>query len=395
VGQSFRLTGFWNGGALVMAANHSQGRRAFTLVELLVVIAIIGILVALLLPAIQAAREAARRTQCKNNLHNVALSVHNFFNSYKFFPTGGTISGPTIENYLRDRFTGAYPFNLKGPPNGPLEMGLGWMYQILPYLEEGTIKESIITTAQLRKLAIPLYNCPSRRGATFDPNTECALIDYAATAAGPSGTELGSFGDTFANYANATTFESTNEGEAYWGCKGCSDTTWNNLTTLETLMTTGSKRDKPVFRGVIQRGDWLVGNSAATTRHIGYMVKMTDSKIQDGTSKTLLISEKWVHSTVYQGGGGSGDNLGWTDGWDFDQVRSTMVQPRADGTGNGPPVANDNHDLGNYALGSAHSGGINAAFADGSVTFLNYDIDLETLNRLGHRYDGEAITQAY
>src|SRR5215207_2173825 len=96
-------------------------RGGFTLVELLVVIAIIGILVALLLPAIQAAREAARRTQCKNNLKNIGLSIHNLFNSYKYFPTGGTIAGPSIEDYLRDRFVpGAYPFNLKGPPNGPL-----------------------------------------------------------------------------------------------------------------------------------------------------------------------------------------------------------------------------------------------------------------------------------
>jgi prepilin-type N-terminal cleavage/methylation domain-containing protein/prepilin-type processing-associated H-X9-DG protein len=387
------LIGFWNGGALVMAANYSQGRRAFTLVELLVVIAIIGILVALLLPAIQAAREAARRTQCKNNLHNIGLSIHNFYNSYKLFPTGGTISGPGIENYLRDRFTGAFPFNLKGPPNGPLEQGLGWMYQILPYLEEGTIKESIITSAQLQKLGIPLYNCPSRRGITFDPNTGRALIDYAATAAGPSSTELSSFSDTFANYTSPSTFQTSNEGEAYWGCKGCSDINWNDLTKLEALLGSVNKRDKPVFRGVIQRGDWYVTNTAG--RHIGYMVKMTDTKIQDGTSKTLLISEKWVHSTVTLGGGGSGDDLGWTDGWDFDQIRSTMVQPRADGTGNGPPAANDNHDLGNYALGSAHAGGINAAFADGSVTFLNYDVDLETLNRLGHRSDGEGITQTY
>ena len=69
-------------------------RGAFTLVELLVVIAIIGILVALLLPAIQAAREAARRTQCRNNLKNIGLAIHNFHDTYKMFPTGGTITKP-------------------------------------------------------------------------------------------------------------------------------------------------------------------------------------------------------------------------------------------------------------------------------------------------------------
>ncbi len=77
-----------------MADKQLRGKRGFTLVELLVVIAIIGILVALLLPAIQAAHEAARRTQCKNNLKNIGLSIHNIYGAMKYFPTGGTISNP-------------------------------------------------------------------------------------------------------------------------------------------------------------------------------------------------------------------------------------------------------------------------------------------------------------
>src|SRR4051812_6111677 len=118
-----------------MADKQLRGKRGFTLVELLVVIAIIGILVALLLPAIQAAREAARRTQCKNNLKNIGLSVLNLYNSYKYFPTGGTQPNPDIASFLRDTPT-ASVFLRKGPANGPLEQGLGWMYQILPFLEE-------------------------------------------------------------------------------------------------------------------------------------------------------------------------------------------------------------------------------------------------------------------
>src|SRR5688500_15583906 len=95
-------------------------RNGFTLVELLVVIAIIGILVALVLPAIQAARAAARRTQCKNNVKQIAVACLNFESTHKTFPTGG------------------WSWRWMGDPDkgyGPQQPG-GWIYQAAPYLEE-------------------------------------------------------------------------------------------------------------------------------------------------------------------------------------------------------------------------------------------------------------------
>src|SRR4051794_18126873 len=89
----------------------------FTLVELLVVIAIIGILVALLLPAIQAAREAARRSQCMNNLKQIMLSIHNFVSAKQVFPGGGIAPWPRIQDYLT---------SANGQPYGPDKQGLSW-----------------------------------------------------------------------------------------------------------------------------------------------------------------------------------------------------------------------------------------------------------------------------
>src|SRR5262245_10589113 len=133
---------------------HLRKRTAFTLVELLVVIAIIGILVALLLPAIQAARAAAQRTQCQNNLKNISLAVLNYESSKKTLPPGS--------------------LNAKGAS----QSGLAWTVQILPYVEESTVSEQAIerykTTGdlyvddgenglvnRLNGLLLPMYLCPS------------------------------------------------------------------------------------------------------------------------------------------------------------------------------------------------------------------------------------------
>jgi prepilin-type N-terminal cleavage/methylation domain-containing protein/prepilin-type processing-associated H-X9-DG protein len=368
-----------------MAGNQKRIRRGFTLVELLVVIAIIGILVALLLPAIQAAREAARRSQCRNNLKNIGLSIHNFVDTYKFFPTGGTQPNPNIQAYLKDSYTQPNPQLRKGPPNGPLEQGLGWMYQILPYLEEGAVL-NLVQQTDLQKVPVQLYNCPSRRGVTFNESTLISLVDYAATVAGPVRSEIG---DTeFDKYLNDSPpnypFFVSKQADVFWGLRGSTDqNAGRGVNDLDGK--------NPVFRGIIQRSDWVT--LPVPGKHLGFMIKMTFAKIPDGTSKTLLAGDKWVHYT--QTGGAVGvpaEDRGWADGWDFGVLRSTLVRPQNDSDG---MAVSDHAQIGNYPLGSAHPGGINIVFADGSVSGIGFDIDLETLNRLGHRSDGETITQSF
>ena len=147
---------------------------AFTLVELLVVIAIIGILIALLLPAIQAAREAARRIQCKDNLKNIGLACQNHADTHKVFPTGGAGFGDRLECYVQN-----------GKPFGPDKQGWSWAYQLLPYLEEGSL-HGLVKTEQVQSTPVPLYNCPSRRGPTLYNNPSqfgtAYLMDYAGAA---------------------------------------------------------------------------------------------------------------------------------------------------------------------------------------------------------------------
>lgn len=125
-------------------------RRAFTLVELLVVIAIIGILVALLLPAVQAAREAARRTQCSNNMKQIGVALHNFHGAFAKLPAGYTSTSTAIN----------------GEGQGP---GWGWGAYVLPYLELGNVHQQIDFMKdildprhkQVIATSLPAFLCPS------------------------------------------------------------------------------------------------------------------------------------------------------------------------------------------------------------------------------------------
>jgi prepilin-type N-terminal cleavage/methylation domain-containing protein len=138
-------------------------RTAFTLVELLVVIAIIGILVALLLPAIQAARESARRTQCGNNLKQLGLATQMYHDVNRVFPKGGKNHVNCCNSSVRDYWT--------------------WTFYILPYMEQSNV--ALLSDAKVYATAIPEHYCPSRRRPTLYSGT--ARIDYA----GSSGTSVG------------------------------------------------------------------------------------------------------------------------------------------------------------------------------------------------------------
>lgn len=165
-------------GAVQRGDRPRHARPGFTLVELLVVIAIIGMLVSMLLPAVQAAREAARRSECANNLKQLALAFHNHHDSHRFFPSGG--------------------WDWDAPPtyqgNNPVvgaDQKAGWGFQVLPYIEASNTSDAGALAAV--GTVNPVFFCPTRRSPqtvvltdNYNPpltgtTVTHALCDYAAS----------------------------------------------------------------------------------------------------------------------------------------------------------------------------------------------------------------------
>lgn len=307
----------------------SKKSPGFTLVELLVVIAIIGILVALLLPAIQAAREAARRTQCMNHLKQIGVACHNHHDTYRFFPTGGyhwsyAPEFQPVSNTATD------------PPGQPLippKQRAGWAYQILPFLEEEIVYmgngAATYDEAQIETMTTPIstYFCPSRR-----PPQVFVGNSWYPTNLAPAG----SYGHAMIDYAGS------------------------NINNNGVIVQTNSNQT------------WANGAPIST------------ASILDGTSNTMVVGEKRMN-IARLGNFQSDDNEGYSSGWDHDVMRYTDRSPRPDHLDN--PVGGD----GNQRFGSSHPGGFLAVFADGAVHFISYDVDLTNFHHMGVRNDGEPV----
>ena len=309
---------------------------AFTLVELLVVIAIIGILVALLLPAIQAAREASRRTQCANQLKQMGVALQNHHDTRKSFPTGGTVPWSVYNQFGDIQPVPSAGNNSEQQAGG---VGPGWLYQILPFMEQRQLWETT-NWANIKATLVPAYFCPSRRAGTMY-NAQNFLNDYAGSTPASS--------------------------------PGSWDQFWYGQTWSVPDASQGP------YKGLITRS--------------GYDRRSTYASVTDGTSNTIAIGEKMLRVINYSAGDWH-DDSGWSDGWDPDIMRSTGWVPFPD-----QPIAAaatqganapDNFDVG-YHFGSAHAAGAAFVFGDGSVKMLSYTIDPTVFNNLGNREDGNPI----
>jgi prepilin-type N-terminal cleavage/methylation domain-containing protein len=304
--------------------------RAFTLIELLVVIAIIGLLMALLLPAIQRVREASNRMRCGNNLSQIAIAFHNHHNDFGYFPTGGASinddPGTTANFTLPRTFIGGQP------ATGP-NQAWGWAYQILPYIEQRDLWLNP-NDATVRQTPIPLYFCPSRRRPGVDVNG-IAQIDYAGN------------------------------GGAFEGQSGLFAPGWGAVVIRHAsgAIVTRTPSESPPFERVVT----------------------LDSGFPDGTSNTFLAGEKYVRRTQYQRGPHE-DRDSFAAGFVCDTVRwarapnQNLPQPLVDDTGDAP-----------RRFGSAHVARVNFVFVDRSVRALSYRIDMTIFYLLAVKEDGQQI----
>jgi prepilin-type N-terminal cleavage/methylation domain-containing protein/prepilin-type processing-associated H-X9-DG protein len=332
----------------------SPRARAFTLVELLVVIAIIGVLVALLLPAIQAARESARRTQCSNNLHQIGIGMINFHDSKKHFPAGEW-----------------------KPAGVPTSGGLAWSAWFLPYIEQQNVHNLMDFKADMRK---PPNWQPDLTGLT---NT--VIPTYLCPSAASHQTRRDIDAGRLTDFNNNGAFDvGTGEGLAaidYIGISGPAQSTINHVTNM-------AYDDN---RGVLLNLD--SGPPCFGTPSDCFAKTISIRNITDGTSHTMIVGECSGRGVADSNGDlAGGESFNELDGaWaSKSNVGKIKLDPAIHNLSaiNPPPAVNWREE----ELFSDHPGGAHVLMCDGSVHFLSEDTEARVYFALASR-DGEEVVE--
>jgi len=354
-------------------------RKAFTLVELLVVIAIIGMLIALLLPAVQAAREAARRMQCSNNLKQLALSTHTHYSALNELPPIGKHNSDSTNT---QDFTDLSAFQNNGHR-------ISWLVWIMPFIEQTAAYDNILSTAKKDSKG-EIRDKPYDNIEAFRAKFAGRLCPSDSRAREEPSDNVG-----FANYR-------VNLGDWAIGWRDC--------------YVLGSPKNRDQTRPIGPRGPW--------TREVGCSFGM----IGDGTSNTFLLGVRLISSgrataqiledivgpagsnnivapvnchATYDSGTKAikaahptGGWLGrlWTDGQSGNSAFTAIMAPNSPacnssvgmtGSGTVQNGATRDGEPMLLTLSSYHTGGANVALADGAVRFLPDTINAGNLNHLG------------
>jgi prepilin-type N-terminal cleavage/methylation domain-containing protein/prepilin-type processing-associated H-X9-DG protein len=336
---------------------HAKQRRVrgFTLVELLVVIAIIGILIALLLPAIQAAREAARRMHCANNLKQLGLGCLNHVDAQKHYPTGGMFYNSMVDP--------DYGF-------GSMQCG-SWTSTILPFMDYRQVWNMAkgltggkngakgLALRAMAKTPISVMNCPTRR-ASGNYKLPASMGTFVANNAAD-------------NLANDCTYT-----RGDYACNQSVDLVSFNKVGGALYQSATFPRPSP------DPQVWLVDKGVVFHGPIYQHSAVKISQIIDGTSHTIMLGEKYLIADHYL------DGVSWTDienlfvGFDDDYSKTT------DQTIPGAEYRRDAHNYDQFwAFGSAHASGANFVFCDGSVHTIDYEIEPLVYRSIGFRDDSK------
>lgn len=311
-----------------------RARAGFTLTELLVVISIIALLTALILPAVQAAREASRRTQCQSNLRQLGLAASQHETVHGFIPSNG------------------WGYLWIGDPDrgmGRTQPG-GWIWTLLPYLDRrdlwdwsgaqtGVARRLALTEVQRKSLQV--LTCPSRHGIGLAP---CKPVLFPRNA--DWSPEV------------ATTDYAANEGDF--------------ITDTDAGPATLSEGDGRAF-------PWKDVSKATGVCFLRSEVRI--QLIRDGLSQTYLFGEKYVSTSGGPDGFDPGNDQSAYSGVDLDLNRWTIAPPLRDGT-----------ELETRRFGSAHPSTCHFAFCDGSVRPIGFGVDREIHRRLGTRAEGLPVS---
>lgn len=335
-------------------------RRAFSLVELLVVITIIGLLVAMLLPAVQAARESARRMQCQNNLKQLGLALHNYAAQHGAFPPGAIFSRIVNGRTYQQSGTADYDPWPEQTSTATNMHGTSWMLAVLPFIEQNALydqwdfKKSVLGNQAAAATDIAAFYCPTRRSGVRRADQRIMFPKLTP-------------GDSYIGW--------TAGGNDYVACIGAQNPFVNPTTSNPRRMFCG-----PTYVYDQRLRGIFVPNLATKP-----------GEIADGLANTFALGETmrnvWTGSTPDNYWGPCHTN---TDGWAAAGPNTLF------GTTN-TGATNDIGQTGGFntgyfeSAGSDHVGGAHFGLADGSVRFLAEQIDRGLYADLGSMSDGRFV----
>jgi prepilin-type N-terminal cleavage/methylation domain-containing protein/prepilin-type processing-associated H-X9-DG protein len=364
-------------------------RRGFTLIELLVVIAIIAVLIALLLPAVQSAREAARRIQCTNNLKQIGLALHNYHTSIGTFPCGISMNPQS----------GGLPLSMANWNSWSAQgLMLGYLEQV-PLYNAANFSWGPYPTAQVSGLnntvgnaIIAAFLCPSdpnSGGRGGDVSIGGNINNYAASFG--TDTTGGNYAWSCANLATNHQNPAGCVGMFGWavsyGVQHCTDGTSNTIAYAEWLVGDGKYTSGSRYRGNMEASD-----GSANTFSTNALTNLPNIQTALQQCATKFAQEPTTGSNIsdYKGWRWSLGAIGFASFNTVQKVNDTV----GGCCGGGGCGTNDPWLNAAYAVGaaSAHPGGANALFSDGSVKFVKSSIQQTIWMALGTRNGGEVIS---